>query len=628
MAMAEKQPRRFIIPYPPRANQLSISINLIKVSQMCQSQICSSQNVGVSKTCNFGDGDGGDGDLMRFSPLRETELKEMLDCIPQDMRCRFDRWIRMFVSIIGTAMHESVCVSVCMHMSHVLVCINRKFFTRAENINLKNFMNRHRKPDHQNACPRMVNAEQQSFLSLIKEKFGLDLLTSLTGNFGCTASTSGSQTLQLQFLNGISTPVSTGMDIKGEDNEPFIVALVDGTGKIVSMGAEAAAKVEIVVLEGDCNDDEVENWSSHDFNNKIIRDWNGKKVLQGNTFLNLKAGIGSVDKISFTHNSTWKKKRDCRLGARSVNAVSVKKRKQNPFSLGTSASTQTRSMISLIYMTIYGDYIRSARRAKIETVGDFIVCLYLNRQSLEEIFDREKHAKSLKISEKHALTCPTKLKYCSSCEQKPEVVFNASGEENAKKLVISAFENWGDVTCVDEDKSVADCSNPAVYGPAKTEMVTPCLDTLVTTYDENIYRVGLNLHINELSLFGNMLSDEKDPNPHLLPEALRKQYNEIHSGFESFCTSNEHDPEHLFGLVGTRTDKKKRFCRRWRMLVWVVTFTRPLIKRSLDDIRSPKKPRLLGGFKCEPPFGCEREDNRERDTWRMTRRHVKSTADD
>ncbi|KAJ9553302.1 hypothetical protein OSB04_017347 [Centaurea solstitialis] len=35
-----------------------------------------------------------------------------------------------------------------------------------------------------------------------------------------------------------------------------------------------------------------------------------------------------------------------------------------------------------------------------------------------------------------------------------------------------------------------------------------------------------------------------------------------------------------------------------------------------------------GGFKCEPLFGCEREDSRERDTWRMTRRHVRSTADD
>ncbi|KAJ9544817.1 hypothetical protein OSB04_024524 [Centaurea solstitialis] len=32
--------------------------------------------------------------------------------------------------------------------------------------------------------------------------------------------------------------------------------------------------------------------------------------------------------------------------------------------------------------------------------------------------------------------------------------------------------------------------------------------------------------------------------------------------------------------------------------------------------------RLRGGFKREPLFGCERENNREYDTWRMTRRHV------
>ncbi|KAJ9567556.1 hypothetical protein OSB04_003522, partial [Centaurea solstitialis] len=30
---------------------------------------------------------------------------------------------------------------------------------------------------------------------------------------------------------------------------------------------------------------------------------------------------------------------------------------------------------------------------------------------------------------------------------------------------------------------------------------------------------------------------------------------------------------------------------------------------------------IMGEFKCEPLFGCEREDNRDCDTWRMTRRH-------
>ncbi|KAJ9552957.1 hypothetical protein OSB04_017002 [Centaurea solstitialis] len=33
-----------------------------------------------------------------------------------------------------------------------------------------------------------------------------------------------------------------------------------------------------------------------------------------------------------------------------------------------------------------------------------------------------------------------------------------------------------------------------------------------------------------------------------------------------------------------------------------------------------------GGFKCEPLFGCEREDNQERDMWRMTRRHSSGFA--
>lgn len=179
-----------------------------------------------------------------------------------------------------------------------------------------------------------INVEQKEFLSLMVEKFGLDILTSMTQNFDYTASSSGSPALRLQFLNGISTPVTTGMDIKGEDHKPFIVALVDETGKIVSTGAGAAAKVEIVVLEGDCNDDGTENWSSDKFNSQIISDWNGKKVLQGITFLNLKEGIGSVDKISFTHNSTWKKKRNCRLGARFVNAVFAKEAKTESFLIG------------------------------------------------------------------------------------------------------------------------------------------------------------------------------------------------------------------------------------------------------------------------------------------------------
>ncbi|KAJ9549954.1 hypothetical protein OSB04_022497 [Centaurea solstitialis] len=42
------------------------------------------------------------------------------------------------------------------------------------------------------------------------------------------------------------------------------------------------------------------------------------------------------------------------------------------------------------------------------------------------------------------------------------------------------------------------------------------------------------------------------------------------------------------------------------------------IHRNLEYWENPLEFTLeRGKFKCEPLFGCEREDNRERDTWRL-----------
>ncbi|PWA42035.1 Calmodulin binding protein-like protein [Artemisia annua] len=124
------------------------------------------------------------------------------------------------------------------------------------------------------------------------------------------------------FINGISTPVATGIDIKGKDNKPFVLALLDGiSGEVVTTGAAASMEVEIVVLVGDSDNDEAENWPSNEFNNKIVREWNGRKVLQGKTIVTIKEGIIVLDKYSFTHNSEWKGNRNCRLGAKAVNSV-------------------------------------------------------------------------------------------------------------------------------------------------------------------------------------------------------------------------------------------------------------------------------------------------------------------
>ncbi|THF95108.1 hypothetical protein TEA_016974 [Camellia sinensis var. sinensis] len=129
-----------------------------------------------------------------------------------------------------------------------------------------------------------------------------------------------SRSFQLKFLNKLSLPVLTGKHIKGEGDIPIEIALFDTiTEQLVNSGPEASAKVEIVVVEGDFDGDTRSNSALEDFNNKIVREKEGRKsLLSGNVYLNLKEGIGFVGEISFTHNANWMKRCELRLGAKVV----------------------------------------------------------------------------------------------------------------------------------------------------------------------------------------------------------------------------------------------------------------------------------------------------------------------
>ena len=94
------------------------------------------------------------------------------------------------------------------------------------------------------------------------------------------------------------------------------------TGQTVISGPESSAKVEIVVLEGDFDGDENDNWTVEEFKNNIVREREGKKpLLTGDAFVNLKEGTGFVSEISFTDNSSWTRSRRFRLGARVVDKI-------------------------------------------------------------------------------------------------------------------------------------------------------------------------------------------------------------------------------------------------------------------------------------------------------------------
>ncbi|KAK9277795.1 hypothetical protein L1049_027351 [Liquidambar formosana] len=157
----------------------------------------------------------------------------------------------------------------------------------------------------------------------VKEKVDLARrkhLTNMKRNCGKEMHASESCSLQLQFSNNLSLPIFTGTRIEGEDCSNLKVALIDAlTGQIVNSGPESSAKVEIVVLEGDFDGDESDNWTLEEFKNNIVREREGKKpLLTGDVCLNLKEGDGLVGEIYFTDNSSWTRSRKFRLGARVV----------------------------------------------------------------------------------------------------------------------------------------------------------------------------------------------------------------------------------------------------------------------------------------------------------------------
>lgn len=146
------------------------------------------------------------------------------------------------------------------------------------------------------------------------------------------------RSLKLKFLTKVSDPVLTGVEIKGGGGNAIEVALVnDHTGEIVESGAEASAKVEIVVLMGDFGDDDGGNWTAEEFCRNIVREREGNKSLLAETVhVRLNKGIGSIDKLRFTHSSIYMRTGMFRLGARIVdtfNGIQVKEARTESFTV-------------------------------------------------------------------------------------------------------------------------------------------------------------------------------------------------------------------------------------------------------------------------------------------------------
>lgn len=309
---------------------------------------------------------------------------------------------------------------------------------------------------------------------------------------------SESRNLQLKFLSKLSLPVFTGTRIEGEDGAGIKVALIDSfTDEVVQYSPESSAKVEIVVLEGDFDGDEGDNWTLEEFKNNIVREREGKKpLLTGDVFLYLKEGIGSVGEISFTDNSSWTRSRRFRLGARVVgnsDGARIREAKSESFIVRDHRGELYKKhhppslgdeVWRLEKIGKDGAFHKRLSLERVNTVKDFLILLNLDPARLRNILGSGMSAKMWEVAIEHARTCVLDERvyvyYSPSSPHTNGVVFNVVGQAmglyseseyviidklseteklDAQRLVIEAFQHWDGVISFDDLNSLIGVSS-------------------------------------------------------------------------------------------------------------------------------------------------------------------------
>ncbi|XP_062100290.1 calmodulin-binding protein 60 D-like [Humulus lupulus] len=82
------------------------------------------------------------------------------------------------------------------------------------------------------------------------------------------------------------------------------------TGQLVISRPEVSVKLDVVVVEGDFNNEDEEGWTQEEFESHVVKEREGKRpLLHGDLQLTLKDGD-----LIFTDNSSWIRSRKFRLG--------------------------------------------------------------------------------------------------------------------------------------------------------------------------------------------------------------------------------------------------------------------------------------------------------------------------
>ncbi|RAL50844.1 unnamed protein product [Cuscuta campestris] len=290
--------------------------------------------------------------------------------------------------------------------------------------------------------------------------------------------------MQLHFRSRLSLPLFTGGKVEGEQGAAIHVVLIDSiTGHVVTTGPESCLKLDVVVLEGDFNNESDDDWTQEEFESHVVKEREGKRpLLNGDLQVTLKEGVGTLGELIFTDNSSWIRSRKFRLGLKVApgygEGIRIREAKTEAFTVKDHRGELYKKhyppalnddVWRLEKIGKDGAFHKKLNSARIFTVEDFLRLMVRDPQKLRHILGSGMSNKMWDALIDHAKTCALSGKlyvYYPDDSKSVGVVFNniyelsgliasdqyysADSLSDSQKvyvdsLVKKAYENWHQV---------------------------------------------------------------------------------------------------------------------------------------------------------------------------------------
>ncbi|KAG6696652.1 hypothetical protein I3842_09G158500 [Carya illinoinensis] len=311
--------------------------------------------------------------------------------------------------------------------------------------------------------------------------------------------------LQLHFKSRLSLPLFTGGKVEGEQGAAIHIVLIDAIANhVVTSGPESSVKLDVVVLEGDFNNEDDDSWTEEEFESHVVKEREGKRpLLTGDLQVILKEGVGTLGDLTFTDNSSWIRSRKFRLGLKvssgCCEGTRIREAKTEAFTVKDHrGELYKKHYPPALHDDVWrlekigkdGSFHKRLNKAGIYTVEDFLKLVILGSGMSNKMWD---------VLVEHAKTCVLSGKvyvYYPEDERNVGVVFNniyelcgliANGQyfsadslsENQKvnvdTLVKKAYDNWMHVVEYD-GKSLHSFKQNKSLGVSQSEVPTNLQD--------------------------------------------------------------------------------------------------------------------------------------------------------